>query len=279
MESFCLLRKVDHDKEVGMDYLRVVEDLIRGYDLSRGAERKKAYQKCEAYATEHLKARLEFNAFMEIVSEKLGLAPTRRNDFSDSAGRVPQSAKLFLGYDPKSGPELTGNADGLRYLAALLAELAEQAVEHDHVHLDPGQIPMYGRTFPLTVYHEPDAWFGEGDEEDGVEEPGEPEIAMRDVRPFEIAVLCLLANVPPELLLTKHKLYRVLFVDTCKEREVWKKCIREGRERLFLFTVINDGGAPQPFGFDLDDPEVLFFSRHDVARLTTGESEKTERSI
>lgn len=92
---------------MGRDYLRVIEDLIRGYDLSRGAERKKAYRRCEEYAEKHLKTRLEFNALVGAVAEKLGLAPTRRNDFGDSLGQVPQSAKLFLGYDPKSGPEPT----------------------------------------------------------------------------------------------------------------------------------------------------------------------------
>jgi len=253
-----------------VDHARVIESLIGEYDLNTETEKKKAYQKCQEYAERHIAARLEFNAFMKVVAERLGMAPTRKEDFREEVGDVPKCAKLYLTYAPKVGPELTGNADGLRYLAALLAELAEQAVEHDHVHLDPGALPMYGRTYPLTIYHEPDAWFGRLDESESKERPGKPVIAARDIQPFEIAALCLLANVPPDLLLTKHKLYRVLFVDTCKERGVWKKCIRASRERLFLFTVVNDDGAPQHFGFDLDDPEVLFFSRQDIARLSAG---------
>ena len=260
------------------DYVQIVESLLGEYDLTNEAQRKKAYQKCEEYARTHLKARLEFNAFMAVVAEKLGLAPTRRDDLRDSVGEVPKGAKLFLGYDPKSGPELTGNADGLWYLGALLTELAEQAVEHDHVHLDPGMLPMYGRTFPLTIYHEPDAWFGQLDENGGAAGPGEPKITPRNIQPFEVGALCLLANVPPDLLLTKHRLYRVLFVDACQEREVWKKCIRQGCERLFLFTLVNDGGVTQHFGFDLDDPEVLFFSRQDVARLSAVQPGETETS-
>jgi hypothetical protein len=258
-----------------VDYTRVVQSLIGAYDLNNETERKKAYQKCEEYAERHLPARLEFNAFMQVVAEKLGIAPTRRNDFRDSVGDVPEEAKLYLTYRPKVGPELTGNADGLRYLAALLAELAEQAVEHDHVHLDPGAIPMYGKTYPLTIYHEPAGWFGQLEEQEGEEGPGEPHIAARDIEPFEIAALCLLANVPPELLLTKHKLYRVLFVDACREQGVWKKCIRQSRARMFLFTLVNDDGTPQHFGFDLDDPEVLFFTRQDVAPLMAGGSAAT----
>jgi hypothetical protein len=259
-----------------MDYARVVESLIGEYDLSNETGRKKAYQRCEEYAERHLQARLEFNAFMAVVAERLGMAPMRRNDFRDSVGEVPEGAKLYLTYAPKVGPELTGNADGLRHLAALLAELAEQAVEHDHVHLDPGVVPMYGRTYPLTIYHEPDTWFGSLEEKESKEGPGEPDLAVRDIQPFEIAALCLLANVPPEMLLTKHRLYRVLFVDAGKEEGVWKKCIRASRERLFLFTLVNDDGAPQHFGFDLDDPEVLFFTRQDIARLTAGEPDETK---
>ncbi len=253
-----------------MDYARVVQSLIGAYDLNNETERKKAYQKCEEYAERHLPARLEFNAFMQVVAEKLGIAPTRRNDFRDSVGDVPEEAKLYLTYRPKVGPELTGNADGLRYLAALLAELAEQAVEHDHVHLDPGVLPMHGKAYPLTIYHEPDVWFKTREEKENETRSEEPDLAARDIQPFEIAALCLLANVPPELLLTKHKLYRVLFVDACKEQGVWKKCIRQSRARLFLFTLVNDGGTPQHFGFDLDDPEVLFFTHQDMASLTAG---------
>jgi hypothetical protein len=253
-----------------VDYGRVIERLIGEYDLGKKTQRKKAYRTCEEYATKHIEARLEFNAFMEAVAERLGLAPTRRNDFRDSVGQVPDGAKLYLTYDRKTGPELTGNADGLRYLATLLAELAEQGVEHDHLHLDPGAIPMYGPTYPLTIYHEPDPWFEGLDKAEDEKEAAEPSLAVRDLQPFEVAALCLLANVPPELLLTKHRLYRVLFVDACGEQGGWKKCIRAGRERLFLFTVVNDDGAPEAIGFDLDDPEVLFFSRRDITLLSAG---------
>ncbi len=48
------------------------------------------------------------------------------------------------------------------------------------------------------------------------------------------------------------------------------KNLYQGRERLFLFTVVNDDGVPRPFGLDLDDPEVLFFTHRDVARLAAG---------
>ena len=58
-----------------MDHARVIESLIGKYDLNRETEKKKAYQRCEEYAERHLKARLEFNAFMEVVAARLGMAP------------------------------------------------------------------------------------------------------------------------------------------------------------------------------------------------------------
>jgi len=98
-----------------VDYLRVVDELIGGWDLSTEAGRKKAYEKCEDYADEHFRKRRDFNAFMEVV---------------------------------------------------------------------------------------------------------------------------------------------------------WTRRIRDENGRLFLFTLTNDEGAEQRFGFDLDDPQVLFFSRQDLAGVS-----------
>lgn len=35
-------------------------------------------------------------------------------------------------------------------------------------------------------------------------------------------------------------------------------------------AVVNDDGVPEHFGFDLDDPEVLFFSNRDIAAFSAG---------
>jgi hypothetical protein len=174
---------------------------------------------------------------------------------------------LHLRYAGEAGPELTGNADGLRYLAGLLAELACEAVENDHVHLHPDERPMYGRTYPLTIYHEPDAWFESLDNEGDVEEEQPPSIAERDIEPSNVAALCLLVKTPPAMLLTSHRLYRVLSVDAYWGQQVWEKRIRESSERFFVFTLVNDEGREEVFGFDLDDPNVLLFSKADVAGL------------
>jgi hypothetical protein len=163
---------------------------------------------------------------------------------------------------------LTGNAEGLRYLAALCTELAREAVEGDHVHLYTDNPLMRGKTFPLTVYHEPDAWFAELDAQDAVEDEEEPAIEPRDLQVSEVAALCVLVETPPNMLLTKERLYRVLSIEPCRDQDVWTRRIRDDNARLFLFTVTNDEGLEQRFGFDLDDPEVLFLSRQDLADVS-----------
>lgn len=253
-----------------MDYEAVISGLLAECDLSSETGRKAAYVRCEEYADTHIPGRLEYNAFMEAVAVRLNLPAVRRNSLDEEDGESPENAKMHLAYTPKVGPELTANAEGLQYLASMLTELARQAVEHDHLHLYADELPMVGRTFPLTVYHEPDAWFERliAEEKAAAGEKGKqpPAVAKRTIEPSEIAGLCLLSEVPPDMPLTKHRLYRVLSVDPYDGRKVWVKSIREGKERLCLFTV-SVNGKPQAFGFDLDDPEVLFFSRQDVESL------------
>ena len=246
-----------------MDQSRVVKRLLAKYDLASEVGRKRAYQKCEDYADEHFPGRVEYNAFMEAVADKLGMPSRRKVSFAKEIGDVPENGKLHMTYVSQVGPELTGNAEGLRCLAALVAELAKQAIEHDHAHLYADSPPMWGDTYPLTIYHEPNAWF----EQLGAEEEKESQIAARDIDPSDIVALCVLGEIPPDMLLTKRRLYRVLSVKAYKGQKVWEKRIRDEDERLFLFTLINDEGAHESFGFDLDDPELLPFSRREIAEV------------
>lgn len=120
-----------------MNYLRLFDGLTAACDLNTEAGRKAAYSKCEHYAIENLHHRRTFNGFMEVVAEKLGTLPVRTNDFSDTVGDPPRNAKLHVRLSEENAAELTGNAEGLKYLARLMLELAREPIEHDHVHLDP----------------------------------------------------------------------------------------------------------------------------------------------
>ncbi|HNS21522.1 MAG TPA: hypothetical protein PKH24_13545 [Sedimentisphaerales bacterium] len=255
-----------------MNHASIVDGLLDGYDLSREAERRKAYVACQEYANEHMQARAEYNHFMQIVGDRLQMPPVRMNRLDGDEVEVPENAKIHLKYSPRSGPELTGNADGLRYVASILEELAEQAEAGDHFHLYPDSFPMCGDGYPLTIYHEPGAWFERfGADGDAVsqdqEGPQESGIVERAIEPSEIAALCMLAEGPPDMPLTKHKLYAVVSVERYDGRDVWKMCIREDRRRLRLFTVRAGDGTGETFAFDLDDLQVLFFTRRDLSGL------------
>ena len=129
---------------------------------------------------------------------------------------------------------------------------------------------MCCKTFPLTLYHEPDAWFEELDDKEAVEDEKEPAIQARDIEAPEVVALCVLAETPPNMLLTKERLYHVLSAEPCQGQDVGTRRIRDDGGRLFLFTVANDDGVEQRFGFDLDDPQVLFFSRQNLVDVRGG---------
>ncbi|MEN6334997.1 MAG: hypothetical protein ABFE01_12100 [Phycisphaerales bacterium] len=259
-----------------MDYTSVIDGLLSQHDLNSESGRRAAYERCKKYADEHIRARVEYNAFMEAVAARLNLPPVRKSSLDEDDGEPPENAKIHLTYTPRVGPELTANAEGLRYLASMLAELAKQAVEHDHLHLYADEPPMVGQTFPLTIYHEPDAWFARLESKSGKAPEDERKqakpIAKRDLQPSAVAALCVLNETPPGMQLAKHKLYRVLSVEAYDGRKVWEKRIRESRERFILVAVAVNDSVVETFGFDLDDPEVLFFTREDVARLSSDAS-------
>ncbi len=135
-----------------------IDELIAQYDLGTEEGPSAAEAACIRYAVENLHDRRSFNAFMEVVAEKLGTLPVRMNDFSGTIGDPPSSAKVHVRLSEENAAELTGNAEGLKYLARLMLELAREPIEHDHVHLDPDRPPMHGGAY-MVIYHEPDAWF------------------------------------------------------------------------------------------------------------------------
>jgi hypothetical protein len=152
-----------------LDHLRLFEELIGRCDLSTEAGKKAAYGTCAEYAMENLRQRRVFNAFMEVVAERLGVPPVRLNSFRDTVGDPPENAKVRVDVCKDNLVDVAGNAEGLRYLASLMLELAREPVEDDHIHLHAGNHPMCGKVY-LDIYHEFDAWF-ESLKEEG-NEPG-----------------------------------------------------------------------------------------------------------
>ena len=77
--------------------------------------------------------------------------------------------------------------------------------------------------------------------------------------------------MPPGVLMTPGRLYRVrglrphvLGVGS----KVWVKEIRDESDRVFVFRFVRDDGAESDFGFDLDDPELLFLTDDDLRQFS-----------
>ena len=204
---------------------------------------------------------------MDAVSDRLGTVPVRLDDFSEEIGEPSENAKLHLSCAPQTGPVLTGNAEGLGYLAALCAELAREQIEHDHAHLWANEPPLHGHSRPLVIYHEPDAWFERQKEKEDREKKRAETITRRDIDPTEIVALYILAEIPVKMRMTPRRPYRVLSVTEYLGKGIWEKRLRDSNEWFRVFTVTDDEGTQGKFGFDLDDPEILFFTQQDVAQL------------
>ncbi len=249
-----------------MDYSYVIDELIAKYDLGTEEGRSAAHAACIRHANENLRDRRSFNAFMQAVAERLGTVPVRLNDFSDAVSEPPANARIHVKVIKENLVNVTGNADGLRYLASIILELARDAVEHDHAHLYADEPPMCGDVC-LTVYHEPDPWFEHLREQEGKQEEPPASISAIPIDPSDVAALCVLAEIPETMPLTKCMLYRVVSAEPYRREYLWERRIREGNERFFIFTLRNDEGVEEGFGFDLDDPDVLFVSRQNIAHI------------
>lgn len=77
------------------------------------------------------------------------------------------------------------------------------------------------------------------------------------------------APLPPPLLLSFDKLYRVLTTRPYSaEESVWTKAdVGKDVGRKYVFSIHDDAGAPFEIGLHLDDPDVRYFTHWDVEQL------------
>lgn len=210
-----------------MDYSHVIDELIAKYDLGTEEGRSAAQAACIKHANENLHDRRSFNDFMQVVAKRLDVLPVRLDSFFDTVGDPPDGARIHVKVVKENLVSATGNADGLRYLAGLMLELARDAVEHDHAHLYADEPPMCGDVY-LTVYHEPDAWFERLREQEGKQEEQPASISAMPIDPSDVAALCVLAEIPERMPLTQRTLYRVVSAEPYRREYLWERRIREG---------------------------------------------------
>lgn len=247
------------------DYGKLMETLITGCDLSNEAGRKEAFDRCLRYADEHLGQSLDCNVFLAEAARRLGQTQVMK-DVISSIVPVPSEARLHLAYQAEVGPVLSGNVAGLKYLAELILTLAQAPLDGEHVQLDWNHPPVIGDSYGLLVYREADAWFEEGADE-WPEDDGPDDLTRNDVKPEEVLAVQFLGELPPGPALRVNRVYLVQTKSKFGGDDVYYKPIREDDSRIWVFSVRDDQGNVLRLGLDLDDPDLNFLTRADLAQF------------
>jgi len=249
-----------------MNYRKIIDELVSGFDLSSDVERKRAYNRCHEYAGENLSDSGTCNVFLAEAAEMLGQMKIHM-DIIESKAAPSGAEKIHLLYNSTYGCELTGNRSGLLYLSRVMRLLSETPMAGEHIHLREDDPCLEDGSQNLTIYYEPEDWFDEYAVKDYEDDPSysPPE---RKVAPGAIVVLCSTVEFPPSIYMSRDKVYRVA---GCEEYEGQEKMackrIREGIERMFTFSLIDDRGEEIQIGFDLDDYDIVFFTLGDLEQL------------
>ena len=250
-----------------MDYDKIIKQLISKFDFDSETDRKKAYQKCIEYADQKLDYTFHYNPFVEKAAETLG-QETIRKDISRRMVEESGDEKLHLIYSKESGPELTGNASGLSYLSEVMKKLSEATMNGEHAHFFYGEPPLYGNSYPLTIYLEGDDWFRKIDQDDKKKKGNrKTEYKHRDIDIDKIVAFLVSDRVPPDFMMTPNKIYKISSCEKYKDQDVWIKKIRETTDRLFIFKFTRDDDEIEEIALDLDDEKVLFFAKDDLTQL------------
>lgn len=247
-----------------MEYKNLIDDLITGYDLSSEIDRRRAYLKCIEYANEKFDFSPDYNPFIAAAAKVLGQKPLVV-DFLKKTVEETGEEKLYLTFIEDSGPELTGNKAGFIYLSKLFYQLSQAKAGGEHIHLSYGEPPLAGESFPINIYFENDEWFEKNAMADEDGDNNGPEAG--DINTAEIVAFLLIDDVPPPLLMSRAKIYRVLAMEKYKEQKVWNKSIRQERERMMVFTFKRDDGEQQELALDLDDDTVIFLTQAELEQL------------
>jgi len=251
-----------------MDFKSTIENLIAEFDINSELGSKKAYTMCLDYAKKNFKDPKEFNSFVSEAAKILDQPPIRK-DVSAESTLSSGDEKLRLEYSNQNGPVLTGNKSGLLYLSRLLANLSNSEENGDHTHLYHDEFPMFGKTFPLTIYLENDFWFFKyANEPSETDNTAKLEYQKRDIDPNSIVAFVVFDNVPPTFPIIRGNIYKVQSCSKYKNQKVWVKGIKGESDKLYVFKFKDDNGVVNQFALDLDDPRVLFITQNDIEKLS-----------
>ncbi len=249
---------MNHEKELG--------SIIKKYDLDSDVQRKQAYLECVSYADAHYANTLEIDAFLK---EAAGILNQQEHIVRDAIySMVPcdEPEKVNLECLESNGPTMTANRSGLLYLSSLLLNLSKAAMTGERVHLWRDKPPMTGKTCPLTVVLEDDAWFSKPVETNDAGQKQEQVIEQRDIDPFTIVGVVFTRPAPPTFQIRPLHFYKVINAEKYADQKVWKKKFRETSGRLYVFTFLDDANVTARYALDLDDKEIFFLSQKDLGK-------------
>lgn len=248
-----------------MNYDRIINKITSKFNLESDVEKQKAYQKCIEYSDQNLDGTSDYNPFLKRAADMLGQDPVRKDM---ARGNIEPSGeeKLHLTYSKTSGPVLTGNASGLSYLSEVIKELSEAEISGEHSHFYYNEPPLYGNSYPLTIYLEDDNWFAEHAQVDEAEEKSD-EVKYKDINVNEIMAFMISDKIPPSSMMRTQKIYKVLSCEKYSSQDIWIKKIREQTDRIFVFEFKRDDGQFQELGLDLDDDTIFFLTKDELNQL------------
>lgn len=246
---------------------KVLDTIIAECETTSAEGRQKAFERCLDYADRHLGKSLECNLFLAWAAERLGQSRVMKQVVQEMVNRA-ETARLHVGYQPDWGMVLTGNAEGLKYLSDLLSLLAEAPVEGEFIKMEPEDEEIIADSFGLIVFREDEDWFEAVEEEYELQEDEDYAVlSRRKLDPGKVFGLQFLSDPPAGINVQRNKVYIVQEVKKRTSEEIFEKLIREDSDNLWVFSFNDDNYDNITLALDLEDPDLNFLTRADMAQI------------
>jgi len=244
---------------------RMISVILGRHDLSTPEGRDAAYEDCIEFAESELSHDIRCNTFLRRVAEMLEKEAVEYEIIREMVD-MPDDAMLDFAYDERHGFVITGNASGISYLADLLHILAE-APSGEHIHLYNDEEPITPTSFNAVIYVDEDEWFRKLAEETGEKGENGENLSRRNINPEDIFALQIVGDIPHDLTLTRDQLYRVDGIHNGEHEGAWKKSFSRDSDRYVTFRITDDHDEDLEITLHLDDPDINFFKKSDLAGL------------
>ena len=239
-----------------MDLDMLLDKLLDHVDVDSELARRRAFLSMVEYADLNLTLQ-DYALFLTKAAVRLGQQRLLAEMVTPRLKTNGQE-KVHIRYDEEEGCQIIANPEGCLYLARAFRALALAPSPGAHLSLDYDLPPMVGETYPAMLYMEDDEYFARELEN----MPAEAGLwQVRDIRPEDIAAFFITEEYPSYLGCTRNRAWLQ------QQRSVYRKQIRDDEGRMVVFTFRRDDGQQIEMALDLDDEEVGFITRQDIAAM------------